>query len=140
MFQVNLVLLKIAALFRPSISQEKLLVRPDPDLFPGPVRFFLPVHRNIAFRFRSAGIFENSRLINLSCNKPKFIDYTVNSRFKKDLKLQIHLSVHKAFFLDDRFLDSLHKSNNSQFQEGKMDFLKSRVYCRTIFIKSSCFR
>ena len=33
---------------------------------------------------------------------------TVNSRFKKDLKLQIHL--HKAFFLDDRFLDSLHKS------------------------------
>ena len=33
---------------------------------------------------------------------------TVNSRFKKDLKLQIHL--HKAFFSDDRFLDSLHKS------------------------------
>ena len=32
---------------------------------------------------------------------------TVNSRFKKDLKLQIHL--HKAFFLDDWFLDSLHK-------------------------------
>ena len=26
----------------------------------------------------------------------------------KDLKLQIHL--HKAFFSDDRFLDSLHKS------------------------------
>ena len=33
---------------------------------------------------------------------------SVNSRFKKDLKLQIHL--HKAFFSDDRFLDSLHKS------------------------------
>ena len=33
---------------------------------------------------------------------------TVDSRFKKDLKLQIHL--HKAFFSDDRFLDSLHKS------------------------------
>ena len=33
---------------------------------------------------------------------------TVNSRFKKDLKLQIHL--HKASFTDDRFLDSLHKS------------------------------
>ena len=36
------------------------------------------------------------------------ITYTVNSRFKKDLKLQIHL--HKAFFSDNRFLDSLHKS------------------------------
>ena len=33
---------------------------------------------------------------------------TVYSRFKKDFKLQIHL--HKAFFSDDRFLDSLHKS------------------------------
>ena len=33
---------------------------------------------------------------------------TVNSRFKKDLKLQIHL--HRAFFSDNRFLDSLHKS------------------------------
>ena len=32
---------------------------------------------------------------------------TVNSRFKKDLKLQIHL--HKAFFSDNLFLDSLHK-------------------------------
>ena len=32
------------------------------------------------------------------------IDVTVNSRFKK----QIHL--HKVFFSDDRFLDSLHKS------------------------------
>ena len=33
---------------------------------------------------------------------------TVNSRFKKDLNLQIQLK--KANFLDDRFLDSLHKS------------------------------
>ena len=32
---------------------------------------------------------------------------TVNSRFKKDLKFHIHL--HKAFFLDDWFLDSLHE-------------------------------
>ena len=32
---------------------------------------------------------------------------TVNSRFKKDLNLQIHL--HKAFFSDDWFLDSLRK-------------------------------
>ena len=38
----------------------------------------------------------------------KLLDNTVNSRFKKDLKLRIHQ--HKAFFLDDRFLDSLHKS------------------------------
>ena len=33
---------------------------------------------------------------------------TVSSRFKKDLNLQIHL--HKAFFSDNRFLDSYHKS------------------------------
>ena len=32
---------------------------------------------------------------------------TMNSRFKKDLNLQIHL--HKAFFFDDRSLDTLHK-------------------------------
>ena len=32
---------------------------------------------------------------------------TVNSRFKKDLKMRIHLQ--EAFFSDDRFLDSLHK-------------------------------
>ena len=30
------------------------------------------------------------------------------SRFKKDLKLEIHL--HKAFFSGNQFLDSLHKS------------------------------
>ena len=34
--------------------------------------------------------------------------YTVNSRFKKDLNFQIHL--HKAFFSDNRFFDSYHKS------------------------------
>ena len=50
-FQVNLVLLKIAALFRPSISQEKLLVHPDPDLFPVPARFLFLVHQNI-WKFR----------------------------------------------------------------------------------------
>ena len=33
---------------------------------------------------------------------------TVNSWFKKDLNLPIQL--HKAFFLADRFLDSVHKS------------------------------
>ena len=53
---------------------------------------------------------------------------TVNPRFKKDLKFQIHL--HKAFFLDNRFLDSLHKSFKNQttldFRKKKMDFLKSR--------------
>ena len=32
----------------------------------------------------------------------------VNSRFKKDLKLQIHL--HEVFLSDDRFLGLLHKS------------------------------
>ena len=32
----------------------------------------------------------------------------MNSRFKKDINLQIHL--HKAFFLDDQFLESVHKS------------------------------
>ena len=37
-----------------------------------------------------------------------YFNGTVNSRFKKDLNLQIHL--HKAFFSDDRFLDSYHKS------------------------------
>ena len=36
-----------------------------------------------------------------------FFVCTVNSWFKKDLNLQIHL--HKAFFSDNRFLDSVHK-------------------------------
>jgi hypothetical protein len=39
---------------------------------------------------------------------PNLQIYKVNSRFKKDLNLQIHL--HKAFFSDNRFLDSVHKS------------------------------
>ena len=38
-----------------------------------------------------------------------FCHYTVNSRFKKDLKLQIHLH-----FSDGQFLDSLHKSFSNQ--------------------------
>ena len=65
--------------------------------------------------------------------KASNFDDTVNSRFKKDLKLQIHL--HKALFLSNQFLDSLHKSflnettHNSRFKKGKMDFLKSIVYC-----------
>ena len=44
---------------------------------------------------------------------------TVNSRFKKDLKLQIPL--HKAFSSDEWLLDSLHKSflNQSTFDLGK---------------------
>ena len=41
-----------------------------------------------------------------------FKSCTVNSWFKKDLKLQIHL--HKAFFSDDQFLNSLQKSFLSQ--------------------------
>ena len=50
---------------------------------------------------------------------------TVNSQFKKDLNLQIHL--HKAFFVDDRFLDSYHKSFSNQttlnFRMEKWSFL-----------------
>jgi hypothetical protein len=38
----------------------------------------------------------------------KLLWNTVNSRFKKDLQLQIQQ--HKAFFSDDRFVDSLNKS------------------------------
>ena len=60
--------------------------------------------------------------------------FTVNSRFKKDLKLQIHL--HKAFFPDDQFLDSLHKSFLNQttldLRREKLDFLKLRVHCTNI--------
>ena len=53
------------------------------------------------------------------------LSITVNSQFKKDLKLQIHL--HKAFFWDERFLDSLHKSFLNQttldFRKEKWTFL-----------------
>ncbi len=61
-------------------------------------------------------------------------------RFKKDLKLQIYL--HKAFFSDDRFLDSLHKSFLNQTtlylrkekwtflnQEFTLLFLKEHLMC-----------
>jgi hypothetical protein len=60
---------------------------------------------------------------------------TVNSRFKKDLKLQIHL--HKAFFSDDRFLDSLHKCFLNQttlnLRKEKWTFLNREF---TVFQKS----
>ena len=60
---------------------------------------------------------------------------TVNSRFKKDLKLQIHL--HKAFFSDDRFLDSLHKSFLNQttldLRKEKWTFLNQEF---TVLVKS----
>ena len=36
-----------------------------------------------------------------------YLIYTVNSRFNKDLNLQIHL--HKTFFPDDQFLESVKK-------------------------------
>ena len=56
--------------------------------------------------------FSSSRKIHILELKAPFYLHkkrnTVNSRCKKDLKLQIHL--HKTFFLDDWFLDSLHKS------------------------------
>ena len=42
------------------------------------------------------------------CGILKMVGNTVMSRFKKDLKLEIHL--HKTFFSGKRFLDSLHKS------------------------------
>ena len=61
---------------------------------------------------------------------------TINSRFKKVLKLQIHL--HEAFFSDERFLDSLHKYFLNQttldLRKEKMDFLKPRVYCTTFIL------
>ena len=61
---------------------------------------------------------------------------TVNSRFKKDLKLQIHL--HKAFFSDDRFLDSLHKSFLNQttldLRKEKWTFLNREFTVLTYFV------
>ena len=62
---------------------------------------------------------------------------TVMSRFKKDLKLEIHL--HKAFFSGNRFLDSLHKPFLNQTcldLRKQMDFLKSRLYCITLIFLS----
>jgi hypothetical protein len=62
---------------------------------------------------------------------------TVYSRFKKDLKLQIHL--HKAFFSDDRFLNSLHKAflNQTTLYLGKekWTFLNQEF---TVFMNCSC--
>ena len=51
---------------------------------------------------------------------------TVNSRFKKDLTLQIYLR--KAFFSAGRLLDSLYKSFLNQTTLA-LRIEKSRVYC-----------
>jgi hypothetical protein len=62
---------------------------------------------------------------------------TVNSRFKKDLNLQIHL--HKAFFSDNRFLDSYHKSFLNQttldLRKEKWSFLNREF---TVFWQKVC--
>ena len=55
---------------------------------------------------------------------------TVNSRFKKDFHLQIHL--HKTFLfgrLVFRFRYLFLKSNMTRFKTGKMKFFKSRFAC-----------
>ena len=53
----------------------------------------------------------------------------MESRFKKDLNLQIHL--HKAFFSDDLFSDSVHKSFLNQatldLRKKKWGFLNRDV-------------
>ena len=63
---------------------------------------------------------------------------TVNSRFKKGLNLQIHL--HKAFFSDDRFLDSLHKSFLNQttlnLRKEKWTFLNGEFTVLLCFFSS----
>jgi hypothetical protein len=50
---------------------------------------------------------------------------TVNSRFKKDLNMQIYLQ--KAFFSDDQFLNVVHKSflnqTNLDLRKEKWSFL-----------------
>ena len=62
---------------------------------------------------------------------------TVNSRFKKDLNLQIHL--HKAFFSDNRFLDSYHKSFLNQttldLRKKKWSFLNREFTVPFLFFK-----
>ena len=69
--------------------------------------------------------YDQEHLNGNSTSNGKINIYTVKSRFKKDLKLQIHL--HKAFFSDDWFLDSLHKSFLNQttlnFRKEKWTFL-----------------
>ena len=47
------------------------------------------------------------RLVGFKIRPFKLLQSTVNSRFKKDLNLQIHL--HEAFFQDHQFLESVHK-------------------------------
>jgi hypothetical protein len=69
------------------------------------------------------------------------ISNTVNSRFKKDLKLQIQL--HKAFFSDDWILDSLHKSFLNQttldLRKEKWTFL-NREFTVLISIMSISYK
>ena len=84
-------------------------------------------------------------MLTLDCDSPNFAIFnnlsftkynTVNSEFKKDLKLQIPL--HKAFFLDDQFLDSLHKSflNLATLNLGKekLNFLNRQFNVILFFI------
>ena len=66
------------------------------------------------------------------------IHNTVMSRFKKGLKLEIHL--HKAFFSGNRFLDSLHKSFLNQtsldLRKKKWTFLNQDF---TVFVHNSLY-
>ena len=62
---------------------------------------------------------------------------TVNYQFKKYIKMQINL--HKTFFLEQpvfRFTIQIFLKSNSRFKKGKIDFLKSRVYCTIGMTKS----
>ena len=72
------------------------------------------MHYIIAFSFNNAIIIVSVLVLCLKTLKSYYIlSYsvhvsTVNSRFKKDLNLQIHLQ--KTIFLsNDRFLESVHK-------------------------------
>ena len=63
----------------------------------------------------------------------------VNSRFKKDLKLQIHL--HEVFLSDDRFLGLLHKSFLNQttldLRKEMLTFLNQELFdLRNIYVSS----
>ena len=70
---------------------------------------------------------------------------TVNSRFKKDRNLQIHL--HKDFFSDDRILDSYQKSFLNQtaldLRKEKWSFLNQEFtvpnFGKTLHIRSEQF-
>ena len=89
-------------------------------------------HLNLTFFFVIVCLYfsQGKKKILIETNRQKEAN-TVNFWSKTDIKLQIHLN--KAFFSDDRFLDSLHKSFLNQttlaLKKGKIDFLKSRVYC-----------